>query len=162
MKQTEVFPTVLTTGGSGVTYRRRAVNFRRERDLVDSRSNFRSGCGQPLSTFRERPREQKRRARVGHHHGRQTCIGCRGYRCDCLPGLGPGETPAFDLNDCDDFRGVRARRPAVVAVARHTCLPPPVSTIFTQLSEFRVKTATRVNKGAVSYTHLTLPTILLV
>ena len=26
-------------------------------------------------------------------------------------------------------------------------MPPPVSTIFTQLSEFRVKTATRVNKG---------------
>ena len=29
--------------------------------------------------------------------------GCRGYRCDYLPDLGPGGTPAFDLNDCDDF-----------------------------------------------------------
>ena len=80
--------------------RRRAVNFRCDRYLVDARSGFRSGCGQPQSAFRERPREQKTRA---SHHGSQTCIGYRGYRCDCLPGLGPGGTPAFDLNDCDGF-----------------------------------------------------------
>ena len=40
---------------------------------------------------------------MGRHHGSQTCIGYRGYRCDCLHGLGPGGTPAFDPNDCDDF-----------------------------------------------------------
>ena len=103
VKQTEVSLTVLPAGGSRVTYRRRAVNFRCGRYLVDSCSGFRSGRGQPLSAFRERPREQKRRARVGRHHGNQTCIGYRGYRCICLPGLGPGGTPAFDLNDCDNF-----------------------------------------------------------
>ena len=85
-------------------------------------------------------------------------IGCRGYRCDVLPGLGPGGTPAFDLNDCDDFLGVRARTRSVATVASHTCLPPSVSIIVTKLAEFRVQTATRVNKEAVSYTHLTLPT----
>ena len=100
--QTEVSPTALPAGGSGVTYRRRAVNFRCRRYLVDARSGFRSG-DQPVSTFQERPQEQKRRVRAGHHHGSQTCIGYRGYRCDCLPGLGPGGSPAFDLNDCDEF-----------------------------------------------------------
>ena len=103
VKQTEVSPTVLPAGGSRVTYRRRAVNFRCGRYLVDARSGFRSGCGRPLSAFRERPREQKRGARVGHHHGSQTCIGYRGYRCDSLTGLGPAGIPAFDLNDCDHF-----------------------------------------------------------
>ena len=104
VKQTEVSLTtvVLPAGGSRITYRRRAVNFRCERYLVDARSGFRSGCGQSLSAFRERPREQKRRARVGHH-GSQSCNGYRGYRGDCLPGLVPGGTPAFDLTDCDDF-----------------------------------------------------------
>ena len=42
---------------------------------------------------------------------------------------------------------VRARRLAVAAVASHTCLPPSVSVIVTKLAEFRVQTATRVNKG---------------
>ena len=74
VKQTEVSLTVLPAGGSRVTYRRRAVNFRCGRYLVDARSGFRSGCGRRLSEFRERPREQKR-ARVGHHHGSQTRIG---------------------------------------------------------------------------------------
>ena len=74
-----------------------SCQFRCGRYLVDARSGFRSGCGQPLSAFRERPREQKRRARVGHHHGSQTRNGYRGYICDCLPGLGPGGTPAFNL-----------------------------------------------------------------
>ena len=96
-------PYSAAAGGSGVTYRRRAVNFRCGRYLVDARSGFHSGCGQPLSAFREQPRELKRRARVGRHHRSQTCIGYRGYRCDCVPGLGPGGTPALDLNDCDDF-----------------------------------------------------------
>ena len=102
-KQTEESPTALSADGSGVPDRRRAVNFRCGRYLVDARSVFRSGCGQPLGAFRKQPREQKRRARVGHHHGGQTCVGYRGYRFDCLPGLGPGGTPAFDLNDCDGF-----------------------------------------------------------
>ena len=130
-----------------MTYRRLAVNFRCGRCLVDARSGFRSSCGQPPGAFRERPREQKRRARVGHHHGSQTCNGYRGHRSDCLPGLGPGGTPAFDLNDCDDFLGMRARRRSVAAVASHTCLPPSVRVIVTTLAEFRVQTATRVNKG---------------
>ena len=103
VKKTEVSLTVLPAGGLRVTYRRRAVNFRCARYLVDARSGFCSGCGQPLSEFRERPREQKTRARVGHHHGSQTCIGYRGYRCDSLTGLGPAGIPAFDLNDCDHF-----------------------------------------------------------
>ena len=94
---------MLPAGGSGVTYRRRAVNFGCRRYLVDARSGFCSSCGQPLGAFPERPREQKRRARVGHHHCRQTCMGYRGFLCDCLPSLGPGGTPVFDLNDCDDF-----------------------------------------------------------
>ena len=94
---------MLSADGSGVPYRRRAVNFRCRRYLVDARSGFRLGGGQPLSAFRERLREQKRRARVGHHHGSQTCTGYRGYRCNCLPGLGPGGTPPFDLKDCDHF-----------------------------------------------------------
>ena len=102
VEQTEVSLTVLPAGGSRVTCRRRAVNFWCGRYLVDARSGFRSGCDQPLSASQERPQELKRRATVGHH-GSQTCTGYRGYRCDCLPGLGPGGTPAFDLNDCDDF-----------------------------------------------------------
>ena len=55
-RETEVSLTVLPAGGSRVTYRRRPVNIRCGRYLVDARSGFRSGCGQPLSTFRERPR----------------------------------------------------------------------------------------------------------
>ena len=50
---------MLPAGGSGVTYRRRAVNVRCGRYLVDARSGFRAGCGQPLSAFRERPWELK-------------------------------------------------------------------------------------------------------
>ena len=30
-------------------------------------------------------------------------MGYRGYRCDCLPSLGPGGTLTIDLNDGDDF-----------------------------------------------------------
>ena len=96
-KRTEESPTALSVDGSGVTYRRRAVNFRCGRYLVDARSGFRSGCDQLLGAFRGQPREKKRWARVGHHHGGQTCMDYRGYRCDCLPGHG------FHLNDCDDF-----------------------------------------------------------
>ena len=103
MKHTEVSLTVLPAGGWRVAYRRRPVDFRCGRYLVDAHSGLCSGCGQPISAFRERRREQKRRARVGHHDGSQTYIGYRGYRCDCLPVLGPGGTPSLDLNDCDDF-----------------------------------------------------------
>ena len=59
VKQTEVSLTVLPAGGSRVTYRRRPVNFRCGRYLVDARSGFRPGCAQPLGAFREQPREQK-------------------------------------------------------------------------------------------------------
>ena len=102
-KQTERPPTVLSADGSGVPYRRRAVICRCRKYLAGARSGFRSGCGQPVGAFREQPREQKRPARVGHHHGGQTCMGYRGDRCDCLPGPCPGGTLAIDLNDCDDF-----------------------------------------------------------
>ena len=121
VKQTEVSLTVLPAGGSRVTYRRRPVNFRCGRDLVDARSGFRPDCGQHLSACRER----KRPARVGHHHGGPTRMCYRGHRCCCLPALGPGGTLACE----------------------HTCLPPPVSVIIVKLSEFRVQTATRVDKG---------------
>ena len=104
-KQTEVSSTVLSVDGSGVPYRHRAVNCRCGRYLAGARSGFSSGCGQPLGAFREQPREQKRRAKVGHYHGGQTCTGYRGYHCDCLPGLGPGGTLAIDLNDGHDFSG---------------------------------------------------------
>ena len=109
VKQTEVYPTVLPAGGSGVTYRRRAVNFRCGRFLVDARSGFRSGCGQPLSAFRERPREQEEAGEGGSLPWYQTCMGYRGCRCDCLPGLGPCGTPAFDLNDCDNISWSREK-----------------------------------------------------
>ena len=58
-KKTEVSSTVLSADGSGVPYRRRDVNLRCGRYLVDARSGFRPGCGQPLGAFREQPREQK-------------------------------------------------------------------------------------------------------
>ena len=87
---------------------------------------------------------------MGRHHENQTCIGDRGYRCDCLRRPGPGGTPAFDLNVCDDF-GVNARGRSVAAVASHTCLPLSVSVIVTKLAEFRVQTATRVNKGVSAF-----------
>ena len=45
------------------------------------------------------------------------------------------------------FLGVHARTLSVAAVASHTCMPPSVSVIVTKLAEFRVETATRVNKG---------------
>ena len=131
-----------------MTYGRRAVNFRFRRYPVDARSGFLSCCDQPLGAILERPREQKRRARVGHHHSSPTCMGYRSYRCDCLPGFGPGGTPAFDLNDFGDFLGVRARRRTVAAVASYTCVPPFVSVFVTELAEFRIQTATPVNKGA--------------
>ena len=90
------------TVGGRVGCRHRTVTCRRGTCKAGARSGFRSGCGQPLGAFREEPREQKRRARVGRHHGGQTCMGYRGYRCDCLPGPGPGGTLAIDLNDSDD------------------------------------------------------------
>ena len=68
-KQTEVPRTVLSSDGPGVPYRRRAVFFRFEKDLAGVRSDFRSGRGQPHDAFQEQQREQKRRVRVGHHHG---------------------------------------------------------------------------------------------
>ena len=75
-------------------------------------------------------------------------MGYRGYRCVCSPGSVPGGTLAIDLNDGDDFlMAVRARRFAVAVVARRACLPPSISVIVTKLAEFRVQTATRVNKG---------------
>ena len=58
---------MLSADGSGVPYRRRAVNFRCGRYLAHARSSFCFGCGQPLVAFRERPGEQERQARVGHH-----------------------------------------------------------------------------------------------
>ena len=88
--------------GSGVPHRRTVI-CRCGKHEAGARSGFRSGCGQPRGIFREQPREYKRRARVVYHHGDQTSTGYRGYHCDCLPGLGPGGTPAFDLNDCDNF-----------------------------------------------------------
>ena len=57
------------------------------------------------------------------------------------------EPPRLTLTIATIFRGVRARRRTVAAVASHTCLPPSVSVIVTKLAEFRVETATRVNKG---------------
>ena len=51
------------------------------------------------------------------------------------------------MNGCDDFLVVCASRLAVAAVASHTCLPSSASVIVTKLAEFRVQTATRVNKG---------------
>ena len=142
--KTEVPPTVLPADGSGVPYSRRAVNCRCARYLAGARSGFRSGCGQPLCALREQPWEEKRGARVGHHHGGQTCTGYRGYRCDCQPGLGPGGTLAIDLETI--FLVVLAGRVAVAAIASHTCVPPSVSIIITKLAEFRVQTAARVNK----------------
>ena len=70
-------------------------------------------------------------------------------RCVWVLFTWPGDTPAFNLNDCDDFLVVRGRRLAVAAVASHTCLPPSVS-IITKLAEFRVQTAARVNKGVLA------------
>ena len=101
-KQTEGPPTVLLAGGSGVPHGRRTVICRCGKYQVDAPSDFRSSCGQPLDAFREQWREQKRRVRVGYHHGSRMCMDYRGYRCDCLLGLGLGGTPVFDLNDCDD------------------------------------------------------------
>ena len=40
---------------------------------------------------------------------------------------------------------VRVRRLSVAAVTSHTCLPPSVSVVVTNLAEFRVQTAARVN-----------------
>ena len=138
-KQTEVPPTLLLADEPGVPYHRRAVICRCGRYLAGARSGFCSGRGQLQGVFQEQEREQKKRARLGHHHGVQTCLGYRGYRCDCLPGLVPGGTLAIGLNDGDDFlMAVRARRLAVAAVASHACLPPSVSVIVTNLTEFRV------------------------
>ena len=73
----EVLPTVLAADGPGVPYRRRAVICRCGRYLAGVRSGFRSGRGQLQGTFQELERGQKRRARVGHHYGGQTCMGYR-------------------------------------------------------------------------------------
>ena len=82
-KQTEVSPTALSSDRSGVPYHRQAFNVRCEKYLVDARSDFRPGCGQPLGAFREQPRKQKRRERVGHHHDGQTSTAYRCDRCCC-------------------------------------------------------------------------------
>ena len=82
-----------------------------------------------------------------HHHGGQTCTGYRDYRCDCSPGLVPGGALAIDMNDGDYFLVVvRARRFAVAAVASHAYLPSSVSVNVTNLTEFRVQTAARINE----------------
>ena len=94
---------MLPAGGSGLPQRRRVVICRCGKCQAGARSGFRPGCGKPLRAFQEQPRKEKRRARVGHNHGAQTRMWYRGYLCDCLPGLGPGGFPAFDLNYCDDF-----------------------------------------------------------
>ena len=65
------------------------------------------------------------------------------------------EPPRLTSTIATTFLGVRARRRSVAAVASHTCLPPSVSvivTIVTKLAEFRVQTATRVNKGVSAVT----------
>ena len=98
-----MLPTVLSADGPGVPYRRRGVICLCERYLAGARSGFRSGCGQPQGAFQEQQREQKKRVRVGHHHGGPTCVGYRGYLCDCLPGPVPGGTVAIDLDDGDSF-----------------------------------------------------------
>ena len=108
-KQTEGPPTVLSAGGSGMPHHRRTVICRCGKFQAGARSGFRAGCGKPLGAFREQPREQKRRARAGHHHGGQRFMGYRGYCCDCLLGRGPGGTPAVDLNDYDDFSCAREK-----------------------------------------------------
>ena len=77
---------MLSADGSGVLYRRQAVIGRCGRYLAGVHSGFRSECGQHQGAFREKPRKEKRRAMVGHHHGVQTCMGYWGYRCNCLPG----------------------------------------------------------------------------
>ena len=69
-----------------------------------------------------------------------------GYRCDCLPVLGPRGTLACELNDCDDFclgasetcRGGSWSYVLAISCMRHRCQ---------KLSEFRVQTATRIDKG---------------
>ena len=42
---------------------------------------------------------------------------------------------------------IRVRARFAAAVGSHTCLPPPVSVIIVKLSEFRVQTTPRVDKG---------------
>ena len=91
---------MLSADGSGVLYRLQVVIGRCGRYQAGVHSGFRWGGGQSQCLFRE---QQKRRARVGHHHGVQTCMRYRGYLCDCLPDRGRGDTLAFDLNDGDDF-----------------------------------------------------------
>ena len=130
-----------------MSYRRRAVNFRCGMYLVDTRSGFRSGCSQLLGAFRERPREQKRRAMVRHHHGDQTCMDYRGYCCDCLPGLGPVSTPAFDLNDCDDFSWSAREKTCRRGGSLSYVLDTVCERHRHQVGRVRVQTATRVNKG---------------
>ena len=93
---------MLSADVPGVPYRCRAV-FVGARYLAGACSSFHWGCRQLQGAFQEQEREQKRRTRVGHHHGGQACMGYRGYRCVCLPGLFPGGTLAIDLNDGDDF-----------------------------------------------------------
>ena len=57
------------------------------------------------------------------------------------------EPPRLNGTIATIFLGVRAIRRTVAAVASHTCLSPYVSVIVTKLAEFRVQTATHVNKG---------------
>ena len=124
-KQTEVPPTVLPAGGSGVPHRRRIVICRCGKCQAGARSGFRPDCGQHLGACRER----KRPARVGHHHGGPTRMCYQGHRCCCLPALGPGGTLACELNDCDDFylgasescRGGSWSYVLAISCMRHRC-----------------------------------------
>ena len=93
-------PTLPSTDRPGVPYRRRAVNFRYGNCQAGTRQDVRPGYERPQRVFQEQERDQKRRARVGYHHGVPRCM-C--YRCHSLPGPEPGSTLAIDLNDGDDF-----------------------------------------------------------
>ena len=95
-----VSPTVLSTDRPGVPYRRRAVNCRYGMCQAGARSDFRPGYERLQSAFQEQERGQKRRARMGYHHGDPTRMCCGP---DSLSGHGPGRTLAISLNDGGDF-----------------------------------------------------------
>ena len=125
----------------GVPYHRRAVNCRYKMCQAVARSNFRPGYRRLQSAFQQQQRRQKRRARVGYHHGDPTCMCCY----DSLSGPGPGGTLAIDLVMATIFlEVVRARRFAVSAVADHACLPTTVCTVVAMLVRFRIQKDTRI------------------
>ena len=94
-------PTVPSTNRQGVPYRRRAVNCRYGMCYAGARSDFCPGYWRLLSVLQEQEGGQKRRSRVGYHHGNLTFM-C--YRCDSLADTDPGGTFAIFLNDDDEFR----------------------------------------------------------